>query len=107
MDKNEQIFELITKLNANMSEMKSEMNFNMSEMKSEIKEMKSNIKDIQTTLENVTNKNIKIIAEGHRDLSNKLDNALKIENEKELLLIRLTVLENEVARIKTRLEEIA
>ena len=76
-------------------------------MKSEIAETKSDVKDIKMTLENVTNKNIKIIAEGHLDLNKKLDNALKIENEKELLLIRLTILENEVARIKARLEEIA
>lgn len=42
----------------------------------------------------------------HRDLSHKLDKALKIENEKEVLLIRLTVLENEINRIKARLDEI-
>ena len=124
MDKSEQIFELITKVNTNMSEIKLDFNHMKSEitdmksnitdmksevtdMKSDIKETKSDIKDIQMTLENVTNKNVKIIAEGHHDLNKKLDNALKIENEKELLLIRLTVLENEVARIKARIEEIA
>ena len=131
MDKSEQIFELITKVNTNMSEIKldfnhmkseitdmksnitdmksevTDMKSNITDMKSDIKETKSDIKDIQMTLENVTNKNIKIIAEGHHDLNKKLDNALKIENEKELLLIRLTVLENEVARIKARIEEIA
>ena len=37
----------------------------------------------------------------------ELDGALKIENEKELLLIRLTILENEISLIKARLEEIA
>ncbi len=103
MDISEQIFKLITKLDADISEIKSEFN----EVKSEIAETKSDVKDIKMTLENVTNKNIKIIAEGHLDLNKKLDNALKIENEKELLLIRLTILENEVARIKARLEEIA
>ena len=117
MDKSEQIFELITKVNTNMSEIKldfnhmkseiTDMKSNITDMKSDIKETKSDIKDIQMTLENVTNKNVKIIAEGHHDLNKKLDNALKIENEKELLLIRLTVLENEVARIKARIEEIA
>lgn len=38
--------------------------------------------DIQLTLENETNRNIKFIAEGHLDLSRKLDDALKVENEK-------------------------
>ena len=42
---------------------------------------------IELHIENVTDKNIQTIAEGHLDLSRKLDNALKVENEKELLII--------------------
>ena len=55
-------------------------------------------------MENETNRNIRIIAEGNFDLSRKLDNALKVENEKELLLIRVNSLENEVRKIKQQLE---
>lgn len=69
--------------------------------------IKQDIKSIQLTLENETNRNIKIIAEGHLDLSRKLDEALKIENEKEMLLIRVNTLENELRRIKERIESIA
>ena len=58
-------------------------------------------------IENETNKNIQIIAEGHLNLSRKLDEALKIENEKEMLLLRVNRLENEIRRIKQRIEEIA
>ena len=64
-------------------------------------------KDIQITLENETNKNIQLIAEGHFNLSCKLDDALKVEREKELMLIRLTRLENDVRRLKARIEETA
>lgn len=63
--------------------------------------------NIELTLENETNRNIRLIAEGHLDLSRKLDDALKIECEKELLLIRVNSLENEIRRIKERAEEIA
>ena len=63
--------------------------------------------DIQLTLENETNRNIKIIAEGHLDLSRKLDDALKVDTEKEMLLIRVNRLENEVRRLKERISEIA
>ena len=63
--------------------------------------------DIQLTIENETNRNIKIIAEGHFDLSRKLDEALKMENEKEMLMIRVNRLENELRRVKERIEEIA
>lgn len=73
----------------------------------ELKALKADVREIQLTLENETNRNIKIIAEGHLDLSRKLDDALKVENEKEILLLRVTSLENEVRRLKRRIEEIA
>jgi hypothetical protein len=69
--------------------------------------IKNDIKDIQLTLENETNRNITLIAEGHLDLSRKLDDALKVENEKEMLLIRVNRLENELRRIKERIDAIA
>ena len=73
----------------------------------EIKSLKRDVRQIQLTLENETNRNINIIAEGHLDLSRKLDEALKVENEKEILLIRVNRLESEIKKIKARLEEIA
>lgn len=64
------------------------------------------ITSIELTLENETNKEIRIIAEGHLDLSRKLDEALKINNEKEILLLRVTHLENELRKTKERIDEI-
>ncbi len=69
--------------------------------------IKRDVKSIQLTLENETNRNIKIIAEGHLNLSRKLDEALKIDNEKEMLLLRVNTLENELRKIKERIESIA
>lgn len=63
--------------------------------------------NIELTLENETNRNIRLIAEGHLDLSRKLDDALKVENEKELLLIRVNILENELRKVRDRLAQIA
>lgn len=82
----------------------------MEEMKmilEKLSEMDRKITDIQLTLENETNRNIKIIAEGHLDLSRKLDDVLKVENEKEMLLIRVNRLENELRRLKDRIDAIA
>ena len=73
----------------------------------ELKKMNAKIAEVQLTLENETNRNIKLIAEGHFDLSRKLDEALKVENEKEMLLIRVNHLESEVRRIKKRVEAMA
>lgn len=70
-------------------------------------EMDRKITDIQLTLENETNRNIKIIAEGHLDLGRKLDEALKVENEKELLMLRVNRIENELRRLKDRIDAIA
>ncbi len=72
-----------------------------------LEKMDAKITDIQLTLENETNRNIEIIAEGHLDLSRKLDEALKVENEKEILLIRVNRLENELRKVKERIEAIA
>lgn len=69
--------------------------------------IKRDLRSIQLTLENETNRNIKLIAEGHLDLSRKLSEALKVDNEKEMLLIRVNTLENELRRVKERIESIA
>ena len=73
----------------------------------EIQKLKEDVRSIRLTLENETNRNIRLIAEGHLDLSRKLDEALKVENEKELLLIRVNSLENDVRKLKERIERIA
>ncbi|MCI8543523.1 DUF5320 domain-containing protein [Acetatifactor aquisgranensis] len=76
-------------------------------IKEDVQELARRTTNIELTLENETNRNIKIIAEGHLDLSRKLDDALKVENEKELLLIRVNILENELRKVKERLAQIA
>jgi len=58
---------------------------------------------IKLTLENETNRNIMALAEGHLDLTRKLDAALEIENEKEMMKIRLNILESEVKKIKEKI----
>ena len=73
----------------------------------ELEKLKYDVKDIRLTLENETNKSINIIAEGHLDLSRKLDEALKVDNEKEMLMLRVVRLENEVRQLKEKIEAIA
>lgn len=71
------------------------------------RELEGHVQGIRLTLENETNKNIDIVAEGHRDLSRKLDEALKVENEKEILLIRVNRLENGYRTLQEQVESIA
>ena len=93
-----------------MTEMKrdmTEMKRDMTEMKRDAAEMKRDVTDIKLHLENVTDKNIQTVAESHVDLSRKLNDALKEEKEKELLVIRVRILEDELRKVKERLDQIA
>lgn len=78
---------------------------------SEIKDLKqrtvnveNKVTNMELTLENEIRVNIQRVAEGHLDLSRNLHEALKIDSEKEMLAIRVSVLETELRRIKTQLE---
>ncbi len=62
------------------------------------------VTDIKLTLENEIRVNIQRVAEGHLDLSRNLHEAMKIDSEKEMLAIRVNVLETELRRIKAQLE---
>ena len=94
----------VVKLDINsMKEEMSSMRSEIGSMREEMGGVKQRLTRIETTLENETNRGIRIIAEGHLDLSRKLDDALKVDNEKELLLLRVTHLENEVHTIKERM----
>ena len=87
-------------MKADMQDMKTDMQG----MKTDIQDLKGRVSGIEMTLENETNRNIRIIAEGHADLCRKLDEALKVESEKELLLVRTNIMENDIRKIKDTLE---
>ena len=79
------------------------MKTDMQGMKTDIQDLRGRVSGIEMTLENETNRNIRIIAEGHADLCRKLDEALKVENEKELLLVRTNIMENDIRKITDKL----
>ena len=100
-----------------MQDFKSEMQDFKSEQQREMKTLKKmqedtnlNVRDIQLTLENDINTQIRIIAEGHTILNRKLDDALQrvseVYGEREILKLQLVHLENEIAIVKKRLEEL-
>ena len=85
----------------------SALKTDVSALKTDVDDLKFRAALIETTLENETNRNIRIIAEGHTDLSRKLDHVLQMESEKEMFLIRFNVMESEVQKIKQHLDSIA
>ena len=69
--------------------------------------LENDVTGIKLTLENEIRQNIMRVAEGHLDLYRKLDDAQKIDNEKEMIAIRVNILETELRKVKERLEQIA
>lgn len=76
----------------------------MQDLKQRTANIETSVTDIKLTLENEIRVNIQRVAEGHLDLSRNLHEALKIDSEKEMLAIRVSVLETELRRIKTKLD---
>ena len=108
------------KLDLLIREMK-EMKTDMKDMKTEMKGINTRLNTVETkldtvetkldtverrtrsielTLENETNVNIIRVAEGHLNLSRKLDEAINIKHEDELQKIKINILTNDVRRIK-------
>ena len=76
----------------------------MQDLKQRTTNIENSVTDIKLILENEIRVNIQRVAEGHLDLSRNLHEAMKIDSEKEMLAIRVNVLETELRRIKAQLE---
>ena len=72
-------------------------------MDARFEKLSRGVRDIGLTLQNETNKNIMHVAEGYLDLVRKLDETRRTENEKEMLVMRVNTLENELRRVKEQL----
>ena len=90
-----------------MDERFTQMDERFTQLDNRLMNVESGVTDIRLTLENEIRPNIRRVAEGHLDLSRKLDEALKVENEKEMLIIRVNTLENELRRMKDKINSFA
>lgn len=92
---------------SDLSEKVADIDTRLVDLTGNVGKLADNVTDIQLTLENEVARKIMIIAEGHLDLNRKLDKALEIGNEKELMSLRITGLENDVKRLKAKANQIA
>ena len=90
-----------------MDERFDKMDERFDKMDERFDKVENDMTGIKLTLENEIRRNIQIVAEGHLDLYRKLDEAQKIENEKEMIAIRVNTLETELRKVKERLDQIA
>ena len=99
MNKLDLILEKINTMDAKINTMDKKINT----MDQKINGMDADIKGIKLTLENEVRPNIMRVAEGHLDLSRSLKDAMKSNNEYEMLTLRVNVLESDVRELKCKI----
>lgn len=90
----------------NMSEIQEDisgMKKDITEMKEDITYLSKKVNAIEITLENETNKNIQIIAEGHFRLDRKLDEAIRGSHDNNLYKLKVNMLDAEIKKIAQKI----
>lgn len=69
--------------------------------------LENDVTDIKLTLENEIRTSIVRVAEGHFDLLRKLSETTRIDDENEMIAIRVSMLETEMRRLRQQLSQMA
>ena len=77
-----------------------ELKEDVQELKEDVQVLKERVTNIEITLENETNRNIQLIAEGHLNLDRKLDEALKELHPNTMYHLKVNHLDGEVTKMK-------
>ncbi|MCD8109901.1 MAG: hypothetical protein LUE14_07355 [Clostridiales bacterium] len=75
-------------------------------LKSDMETMKQKVTALELTLENVTNRNISILAENHSSLVEKLDGVLNTKNENMIRDVKVSVLTAKVEKLERDVAEL-
>lgn len=86
----------LTGIKSEMTDMKSEMK----DMKSEMNDMNRRIANIEYHIENVTDKNIQLIAENFVDLTRKLNQAIPVADKNLAYEVKVNYLIEEMEKLK-------
>lgn len=102
--------ELLTKLLEGFSRLETRLNTidekldvmegRLSKIEKRLNTLENSVTSIEIQLENTVIPRIQLIAESHIDLSRKLDNAIEQRLEREMLKMRVEVLEGDMRRCK-------
>ena len=94
--------EKMDKILSEMQGMKSEMQG----MKSEMQELNRRITSVELHIENVTDRNIQLIAENFVELTKKLNQAIPVADKNLAYEVKVNYLTCEVERLKKEINEI-
>ena len=73
---------------------------------SDMQELKQRVTGIEITLENETNKNIKLLAENHGNLIDKLNQAIKVSDKTAIYEIQVNILTSKVEKLEKEMAEL-
>lgn len=73
---------------------------------SDMQELKQRVTGIEVTLENETNKNIKLLAENHGNLIDKLNQAIKVSDKTAIYEIQVNILTSKVEKLEKEMAEL-
>ncbi len=102
MTDSEKLDLLIEKV-SNLDEKVNGLDAKVNNLESDMREVKERVTKIDLTIENEIRVNIQRVAEGHLDLSRNLHDAMKPNNEIEMLAIKVRMLESDVRELKHKI----
>jgi len=82
----------------------SDIDKKVSDIDEKVSDIDKRLKKVEISLENETNKNIQLIAEGHLNLDRKLDEALKTLQPNTMYHLKVNHLDGEVKKIKEAIQ---
>lgn len=75
-------------------------------MQKDITSMQKDVTDVKLHLENITDRNISLLAENHGHLIDKLNQAVKVSDKSCLEEIRVNILTEKVEKLEKEIEEL-
>lgn len=82
------------------------METKMDSLESEVSHIKSDLQGTKLTLENVTNRNIQLVAENFVDLTRKLNQAIPVADKNLAYEVKVNYLVEEVKLLKEEIEKL-
>lgn len=73
---------------------------------SDMQELKQRVTGIEVTLENETNKNIKLLAENHGNLIDKLNQAIRVSDKTAIYEIQVNILTGKVEKLEKEIADL-
>ena len=103
MGENEKL-DLILEKVSDIDKKVSDIDEKVNDMDKKVSDIDKRLKKVEISLENETNKNIQLIAEGHLSLDRKLDEALKTLQPNTMYHLKVNHLDGEVKKIKEAIQ---